>query len=184
MPSFTLMGSPLPKTSTTAVTALLGRRDAPTDGGEDYCTWLGRALTTRGRCLNQVRVPWQEKGWLRALRWLWRERAGGRQRWVLVQYTAMSWSRRGFPFGLLAVLTVLQCRSCRVAVVFHDSSGFPGHRWIDYVRRACQHWIMRIVCRLAARTIHNVPVNCVSWLRPGAPHASFIPIGANVPAVT
>jgi glycosyltransferase involved in cell wall biosynthesis len=168
----------------TAVTALLGRRDAPTDGVEDYCTWLGRALANKGRCLNRVRVPWQETGWLRALRWLWRESAGWRERWVLVQYTAMSWSRHGFPFGLLAVLAVLQCRSCRVAAVFHDPSGFPGHRWIDYVRRACQHWIMWIVYRLAEQTIHNVPVNCVSWIRPGAPKASFIPIGASVPAVT
>ncbi len=24
--------------------ALLGRRDSPTDGVEDYCIWLGRAL--------------------------------------------------------------------------------------------------------------------------------------------
>jgi glycosyltransferase involved in cell wall biosynthesis len=43
---------------------------------------------------------------------------------------------------------------------------------------------MRIVYRLAEQTIHNVPVNCVSWIQPGAPKASFIPIGANVPAVT
>ena len=57
------------------VTALLGRRGWPTDGVEDYCTWLGHALANRGYCLNQVRVPWQEMGWLGALRWLWRESA-------------------------------------------------------------------------------------------------------------
>src|SRR5438445_11829851 len=86
------------------VIALLGRRDAPTDGVEDYCIWLGRGLAQRGIPLAQVRVPWKEAGWLRALWRLWLESAAWRGRWVPAQYTAMSWSRRGSPLGLRAVL--------------------------------------------------------------------------------
>src|SRR2546427_1791492 len=107
------------------VIALLGRRDSPTDGVEDYCTWLGRGLAKRGIPLAQVRVPWKETGWLRALWWFWQEGTRWRERWVLVQYTAMSWSRRGFPLAFLAALAILRLRSCRIAVVFHDPSGFP-----------------------------------------------------------
>jgi hypothetical protein len=80
---------------------LLGRRDYPTDALEDYCTYLGQALFKHGINLQLVRVPWAEKGWFYALRWLWREARSWQGRWVLVQYTALAWSRRGFPIGLL-----------------------------------------------------------------------------------
>jgi hypothetical protein len=42
--------------------ALLGRWDYPTDGVEDYCTYLGKALKERGVALQLVRVPWAEEG--------------------------------------------------------------------------------------------------------------------------
>src|SRR5437899_10773969 len=115
--------------------ALLGRRGAPTDGLEDYCTWLGRALLTRGHDLERIRVPWRDVGWLRALWHLWLESAASRGRWVLVQYTAMSWSGRGFPLGLVAVLAILWLRSCRIAIVFHDPAGSTGRRSVDRRRR-------------------------------------------------
>ena len=50
--------------------ALLGRQDEPTDGVEDYCSFLGRALASQGIELEQVRVPWGELGWIGALRQL------------------------------------------------------------------------------------------------------------------
>ncbi len=167
----------------TPIVALLGRRDVPTDALEDYCIWLGNALSTREHRLERVRVPWREQGWFRALRRLWGQSAGWRTRWVLVQYTALGWSQRGFSFGLLGVLAVLRWRSCRVAVVFHDATGFPGGRWIDRVRRASQEWIMRMAYRAAERTIHTVPVDRAEWLPRDPVKASFIPVGANVPAV-
>src|SRR5271170_4310028 len=99
--------------------ALLGRRDTPVDGVEDYCTFLGRALGARGIELKHARVPWMENGWIGGLRWLARECAAWRGQWVIVQYTALIWSRRGFPFLALAVLAVLRRAGARVAVVFH-----------------------------------------------------------------
>jgi len=168
----------------TRLLALLGRRDAPTDGLEDYCTWLGRALLTRGHDLERIRVPWRDVGWLRALWRLWPESAGWRGRWVLVQYTAMSWSRRGFPLGLLAVLAILRLRSCRIAVVFHDCSGFPGGRSIDRGRRICQQWVMRRAYWWAERSILNVPVESLAWLPRDPAKAVCIPVGSNVEQVT
>ncbi len=160
--------------------ALLGRRDAPTDGVEDYCGRLGEALLARGRLLEPRRVPWQERGWWRALWWLWRESARWDGKWVVVQYTAMGWSRRGFPVGLLAVFAMLRCRPCRIAVMFHDPCGFPGRRWIDRARRGVQQWVMRRAYRCASRTISNIPVDRVGWLPRVSTKAVSIPVGSNV----
>ena len=43
--------------------ALLGRRDEPTDGVEEYCGYLSRALHGRGIALEIARVPWASMGW-------------------------------------------------------------------------------------------------------------------------
>ena len=151
---------------------------------EDYCSCLGEALRQRGHQVDLVRVPWRETGWSRALVWLWRESVRWRGEWVLLQYTAMGWSYRGFPFRFLVVLAILRLRSCRIAVVFHDPSGFPGRRWIDLIRRTYQHWVMRIAYRWAERAILNVPVDRVGWLPPNPSKAVCIPVGSNVPAAT
>ncbi|MDE2179511.1 MAG: glycosyltransferase family 4 protein [candidate division NC10 bacterium] len=165
------------------IVVLLGRRDQPTDGVEDYCERLAEALGEHGYRLQQVRVAWADEGWGAAYRRLWSEAVRWRGGWALVQYTALSWSRRGFPTGFLLVLAILKRRGCRVGVVFHDPEGFPGSRWIDWARRAPQHRIMRAAYALAEQTVHNVPVERVGWLPRPAPKAVYIPVGANVPAV-
>ena len=162
--------------------ALLGRKDEPTDGVEDYCTFLGRALADCGVELRPVRVRWLKQGWLGALRELWRDAAGCRGRWVLLQYTALSWSRRGFPLGALAVLTVLRRRGVRCAVVFHEpwSQGqTPG--WRGRVRGACQDWVIRRLYRRATKAIFTNPLDNIPWLPKDDAKSAFIPIGANIP---
>ena len=67
--------------------ALMGKRDVPTDGVEDYCTFLGRALAQRGVKLDLARVEWFDRGWMAALWKLWRQSADWRGAWVLIQYT-------------------------------------------------------------------------------------------------
>src|SRR5262245_54645097 len=119
--------------------ALLGRRDIPTDAVEDYCAYLGKALERRGHALEARRVRWAECGWLSSLQSLSRESVSWGGRWVLVQYTALSWSRRGFPLGLLPILFVLCRKRTRVGVVFHDTVGYPGKRFVDRFRRLVQH---------------------------------------------
>src|SRR2546425_289219 len=81
-----------------------------------------------------------------------------RDQWTLLQYTALSWSRHGFPLGVLALLCALKLRHARLAVIFHDPGAYSGTRFIDRARRACQRWVMRTAYRWAERSIVNVPV--------------------------
>ena len=162
--------------------ALLGHRDTPTDGVEDYCTFLGEALARRGVRMEQIRVRWCEDGWLSALRQLSSLSREWRGKWVLLQYTALGWSRRGFPLGVLAMLVILRRRGARVAVVFHEPGRQDaGSRHIDRIRGAFQDWVVRRLYRGAAKAIMLDPLGKITWLPPNERKATIIPIGANVP---
>jgi len=161
--------------------ALLGRKDRPVDGVEDYCTFLARALGAKGVELRLARMPWIERGWIGGLHWLAQESGAWRGKWVIVQYTALGWSRRGFPFLALAMLAVLRRSGARVAVVFHESSRQGGARWVDRIRGACQDWVIRNIYRGVTKAIFADPLEKVAWLPKDNAKAAFIPIGANVP---
>jgi glycosyltransferase involved in cell wall biosynthesis len=161
--------------------ALLGRRDIPTDGVEEYCKHLSEALEKNGYELKLVRVPWAELGWIGALRWLWRQSSDQTGQWTLVQYTALSWSRHGFSLGFLAVLWVLRKRRARLAVVFHDAEPYRGTRAVDRIRRACQLWVMRTSYRWALRSIVTVPIEGIPFLPQNPTKAAVVPVGANIP---
>jgi len=160
--------------------AIIGRRDEPTDALRDYCRWLGEALLERGVRLEMTEVPWAREGWPTSLWRLWKESRAWRGRWVLAQYTALAWSRRGLPAGFLLVLSVLRIRRARCAVVFHDVQAYGGQRPVDRLRRACQQWVMRMAWRWAERSILTVPTEQVRWLPRNATNAAFIPVGANL----
>ena len=162
--------------------ALLGKRDMPTDGLEDYCTFLGRALVQRGVKLELARVEWFDRGWVPALWRLWRQSAAWRGSWVLVQYTGLTWSRRGFPIGVLAALAILRRRDCRCAMVFHEfTRQTSGARRIDRMRGDCQQWVIEKLYRGSMKAIFTVPLEKVGWLPQGDRKAAFVPIGANIP---
>lgn len=161
--------------------ALLGRRDIPVDGVDDYCTFLGQVFARRGIALEKVRVDWMGNGWLRSFLRLWRESRNWREKWVIVQYTAMGWSRRGFPIGSLAALMILKGHGARCAVVFHEPFGIRGPRLIDRLRGACQDWIVNGLYRRAERSIFTAPLKTIAWLPEDSTKAKFIPIGANIP---
>jgi glycosyltransferase involved in cell wall biosynthesis len=165
------------------VIALLGRRDQPTDAVEDYCGHLGEALLQQGCSLSIERVRWPDIGWLRSLFQLWGKSRCWNGQWVLVQYTSLMWSRRGFPAMFLAMLLVLKVRGARVAALFHDTEPYPGARLVDRTRRMCQCAVMRSTYWLADKTISMTPVEYVSWLRPDSAKATFIPVGSNISAV-
>ena len=166
--------------------ALLGRPDAPTDALADYCFWLSRALDQEGFPLSRACVDWAERGWLAAISGLWRDSRDWKARWVLLQYTALAWSRRGIPFGVLAVLFVLRWRGAKIAVVFHDAAPYAGRRWKDRVRSALQSFVMRCAYRLSQRSMMTVPLEKAAWLPKRREKAAFIPVGANfsVPAIS
>ncbi len=163
------------------ILALVGRQDFPTDAIRDYCHWLAQALEQKGAKVAVAEVRWERQGWVRALRELWRASKPWRGHWFLVQYTALGWSRRGFPLGFLAVLLVLRLHKARIAVFFHDIVAYPGRRPIDRIRRFLQHFTMRSAYTLAERSILTVNPRQLTWLGKVAPKARYIPVGSNIP---
>jgi glycosyltransferase involved in cell wall biosynthesis len=161
--------------------ALLGTRDSPTDGVQDYCEFLSRALDRRGVGMVIARVDWKIKGWSTSLRELWNSSKAWRGNWVVLQYTALGWSRRGFPFGVVAVLAILRCRGVRCGVLFHEPHQTGGTGWLGRVRGTCQSWVIRRSYNLASKAIFADPLEMIRWLPVDDSKSTFIPIGANVP---
>jgi glycosyltransferase involved in cell wall biosynthesis len=168
--------------SARCVLALLGRRDEPTDAVEEYCRYLGEALRGPGIEMEIDRVCWAERGWSSALRELRQKMGAWRGEWVLVQYTALGWSARGFPLKFFRVMRVLQEARVRTAVVFHDVEPYAGARTIDDLRRRTQLHTMQRALHRADLGIFTVALRAVSWLGDAPSKAVFIPIGANLPA--
>lgn len=164
-----------------SVIALLGRKDEPTDALEEYCRYLGEALQEHEIQMEIRRVPWESLGWAAALRELRAQAGVWRGRWVLVQYTALAWSARGFPGKFLKVLGVLKGAGARIGIVFHDVEPYPGTRWIDRVRRVAQLRTMRRAFRAADLGIFTVAPERLSWKPETVARVAFVPVGANLP---
>jgi glycosyltransferase involved in cell wall biosynthesis len=162
---------------------LLGRRDEPTDAVRDYANCLSAALERQGIVCQSSEIRWDGDGWFAALMKLWRESRAWRGRWVVLHYTALMWSRRGFPLGVSLVLEILKLRGCRTAIVFHDVYAAPGPRWVDRFRVFFQERTMRHLSVNACRTIIPVPVDGISWLPIQKSLIEFIPAGANIPSL-
>jgi glycosyltransferase involved in cell wall biosynthesis len=163
------------------VIALLGQKDQPTDAVEEYCRYLGASLQSHDIQLDIRRVPWEIHGWKVALKTLPLIANQWRNTWVLVQYTALAWSARGFPQKFLRVLDLLRAAGARVAVVFHDVLPYPGTRLIDHLRRLTQLQVMRHGIITADLVILTVPAEKLSWLPAPIENMAFIPVGANLP---
>ena len=161
--------------------ALLGRPDEPTDGVADYCNFLGLALRRRSVQLEIVRVPWDVRGWAEAMRWLSHESRRWSGQWVMIQYTALAWSRRGFPIRVPQVLTLLRRNGVRCAVVFHDAQVYEGARLRDAFRQKIQRWTMRRLLAGAEHSIFTLPLKSATWLPEASSRATFVPVGAGVP---
>jgi len=148
---------------------------------EEYCQYLSSALAAHGMNLEVIRVPWSEMGWGRSVQDLREKTRESRNTWFLLQYTALAWSRRGFPLQLLRVIRSLKKDGGRCAVVFHDAQPYSGNRLVDRFRRTVQLHTMKKAMRLADLTILTVPRNTISWVPKGFRNAIFIPVGANLP---
>jgi glycosyltransferase involved in cell wall biosynthesis len=160
---------------------LLGRKDEPTDAIEEYSRYLARALQAHDIQVEIIRIPWEIRGWRNALRDL----EGQARQWqgavVVIQYTALGWSSRGFPWRVLQVMKALKSVGARVGIVFHDVEPYVGSRLIDSLRRYIQVRTMRGVLSLADFAVFTVPFERISWLKTAPRNASFIPVGANLP---
>jgi glycosyltransferase involved in cell wall biosynthesis len=169
--------------STSAI-ALLGKRDEPTDAVEEYCEFLGKAVCAQGIQIEPVRLPWADRGWHAALGELRQQAQSWRGKWVLAQYTALSWSARGFPLRFIRVMKLLRECGARLAVVFHDVEPYGGERAVDQVRRRSQLHTMQRALHYADLGVFTVALSTVSWLRDPPAKAIFIPVGANLPVVS
>jgi hypothetical protein len=163
------------------VIALLGRKDEPTDAVEEYCRLLGTALHSHDIQLQIRRVPWEIRGWSDSFSALRLQASQWRGRWVLVQYTALAWSSRGFPQKVLRALNILKSAGTRIGIVFHDVEPFSGTRLIDSVRRFVQVRTMRHALSLADLAVFTVPPEKLSWPSTLLPQAAFVPVGPNLP---
>ena len=163
------------------IVALVGRRDEPTDGVADYCAWLGGALEEFGYRLETVRLDWAEHGWDAALADLRGKAQAWRGRWVLLQYTTLAWSRRGFPVQAPRIASVLRKSGARCGVVFHDFGPATGKGSVARVREYCHVYALKKLYTQAERAIFPVPLEKVFWLPSTHDKAVYIPVGANCP---
>ncbi len=161
--------------------ALLGKQDKPTDAVEEYCRYLADALMACEVQLEIHRVPWETHGWSEAFQTLQLQATQWRDTWVLVQYTALAWSSRGFPQKVLRTMKILKSTGARVGIVFHDVEPHPGPRLSDSVRRCVQLRTMHRALDLADLAVFTVPPERLSWLPAVPKNASFIPVGPNLP---
>jgi|HubBroStandDraft_6_1064221.scaffolds.fasta_scaffold130515_2 glycosyltransferase involved in cell wall biosynthesis len=166
---------------TRRIIALLGRKDEPTDAVEEYCSYLGVALEKHDFVLQIFRVAWDKDGWNEALEALKLQSADWSDTWVLVQYTALAWSARGFPRKVLGVLKILKEGNARVVIVYHDVEAYPGSRVLDKIRRVSQLRAMRDALSLADAGVFTIALHNVSWLSKMESKAHFIPVGPNLP---
>jgi glycosyltransferase involved in cell wall biosynthesis len=165
--------------------ALLGREDEPTDALEDYCKLLAQSLHKRGYTLEISRIAWAEQGWRRALKDVTKRFAELRSGWVLVQYTPLAWSRRGFPLRFARMIDGLKGAGMHVLIVFHDPEPFGGRRCRDRVRRRVQLAVMRRAAWLADKIVSTISPDRVPWMQDPAIRAKtlLLPVGSNLPVM-
>src|ERR1700688_386684 len=162
--------------------AILGSREVPTDGVQDYCCFLRDALANEGVNLTLTQVRWAEIGRKASRQELLKAVSGKQNTFFLLQYTALSWSRRGFALPAVGILKLLKKNGARCAVVFHDPDGYAGNRAVDRVRKAIQRYAMKRLVRLSDLAIFTLPRDKISWLSAETPNFGFIPVGASLPA--
>jgi glycosyltransferase involved in cell wall biosynthesis len=163
------------------ITFLLGRRDSPTDGVDDYSNRLAEALEDRGHCIQVSRVAWHKKGRLFALRELPEALELASSDWILMQFTHLMWSRRGFPLIALLFARVARRTGSRVAVTIHDPLAFPGIRWRDAGRRWMQYLVMRALVRTVDHVFVTLPPDGLPWLKASRRAAvTYLPVGTNI----
>src|SRR4051794_9925568 len=82
-------------------TLMLGRRDRPTDGVLDYCRRLAAALSATGHSVDitEFYLRWSVAAHDGGPRTSWRPVSLGPKDVVVLQYTHIGWSRRGFPLA-------------------------------------------------------------------------------------
>src|SRR5215208_6738570 len=103
------------------ISLILGNLDSPTDGVADYCVQLEKALRARGHDVHLFHIATRGKIDFHRLPSDLGDAA-------LLQYTHLSWSRRGFPLRALFVTHALRRRVRMAVPILHDPLPFSGDR--------------------------------------------------------
>jgi glycosyltransferase involved in cell wall biosynthesis len=172
-------GSKRSRADSLSLTFAVGARDTPTDGVRDFVARLACALEERSVHASTLAIPWSQRGWRRALTTL--PTLSGV---VLIQYTHLAWSRRGFPVGALAARRALLRKGATVGIIFHDPSPFSGRRLRDRVRTATQRAVVRRLARKSPVAFSTVEPELLAVFEGIGRKPRFLPVGSNVPAVT
>jgi hypothetical protein len=161
------------------VAIVVGRADAPTDGVLDYSEHLSDALRTKGHSVSVVhRVdvgrPWRDAGWSE------RSPFAGVPEVVLLQYTNLAWSNRGFPIRVLPLAKRAKSSARSLVVTIHDGP-FESRRLVDRVRAFTQSQVIRSLLKRADAAVFTTrsAQNALS-LNPRKKRQVVIPVGSNI----
>src|SRR5689334_2015810 len=126
---------------------VVGRADVPTDGVLEYGRRLSNALSQRGHSVwlssrTDVGLPWQRKGWVGPCPF---EDVADV---ILLQYTNLGWSERGFPSRVLPLARRLRGPGRRLVVTVHDGPFF-GSGLLAAGRSRFQGGVIRSLVRHA-----------------------------------
>lgn len=162
------------------IVLLLGRRDFPTDGVDDYSHHLATALRNRGHSVDILICDWEGQGWLRGLITLRAMLRASGSRLVLMQYTHLIWSRHGFPHMAIPVAWSIKRTGATLGIVIHDPVAYSGARIRDRIRRSIQLAVMRALVHLASGVVVPTPLSSLTWLPSPERSVRLIPVGSNV----
>ena len=100
-----------------------------------------------------------------------------------VEYTALSWSERGFPLAVSAESCGFCGRRGRVSRWFTTTFClYHGSRTIDKLRlRRAQNHAMSEALRSSDLGVFTVPLSKIPWVGSKHTRAIFIPVGVNLP---
>ena len=135
--------------------------------------------------LEVRRIRWSEDGRLTSLFRLFRDSEIRRHDWAILQYTALGWSERGFPFFAILVAMVLKLRGVHFAILMHEPwhQGVVSPEIIDHVRATIQDRIIRLLYLLSDRVFFTIPLSLVGWVPRSDSKSHFVPLGPNIPEI-
>lgn len=132
------------------------------DGVGDHAAGLAAALADHAIAAPLLRVPWHEVGGVAGLRLIDASLRSARPDRVILHYSHLAWSERGWPLGLLAALAVCR-RHAPVLLWVHDPDRSGTSGWRDAAHSAAKAAGLQAGARLAKHTVVAIERERVYW---------------------
>lgn len=143
--------------------SLVAQSGRCTDGVLDHASGLTKAMGDEGWRSELVVVDWRSEGFLRSLRKLRRRLRQTDADRVVVHYSHLAWSRRGFPFGFIALVAVLKSLGAEVFVWIHDP-GRVGPRLHHRVMSFVKGRGLVLATWMSDGSVVSVHPTCIDWI--------------------